>query len=200
MEEIAHQFEPPQQRAPRPGRSAAIARLVAVIVLSLLLLVGDSDTPPAALDVQALASTTLQILRPAQQDIVPTGDVLVCGTVQNLPRDTMLWTLISSGGFYWPQRPITRVGDSWVGQVRVGNSPQNFDVEMDVVVFAVDHAASDAFWAWIVNGHARADVYEPYVTVARPLPSGVHQLATVRVVSGRPGATTIADVSSICPT
>src|SRR4051812_41655880 len=72
------------------------------------------------------------------------GRVFVCGRSANLPASTMLWTVNQAEDFYWPQRLITRNAHLWVGEVQVGSSSTNFDLPMDIVVFAVDRNASDA--------------------------------------------------------
>jgi len=132
------------------------------------LVAGQSSTPVAAVEAR--------IVEPADGSNVP-GEVTAKGIARNIPPGQTVWTVVSNGTQFWPQRPVLRVANDWTCPVGFGGGAIGLDgKKFDLLIVTADAEANKAWLDWIAEGERTGNY--PGLNI---LPPGVTNLQKVTV-------------------
>lgn len=163
-----------RKRAPWMALIAAVAVLILAVAGVSYFVSPLPFWPPSLIAGQTAAEA--RIVEPADGSNVP-GEMTAKGTTRNLPSGQTLWTVVHIGGQYWPQKPVTRIGDSWTCLVGFGGGAREHDgKKFDLLVVLADSAANQRLLDWIAEGGRTGNF--PGLVV---LPQGVTPLNQVTV-------------------
>jgi hypothetical protein len=117
-----------------------------------------------------------RITSPADGSNVP-GEVTAQGSARNVPGGQTLWCVVHIGGLYWPQKPVTRIGDNWTCLAGFGGGAiEHNGKKFDLLLVMADGEANKAWVDWLTEGAKTGNF--PGMLV---LPSGVTPLDQVTV-------------------
>lgn len=150
-------------------------RLVSIVTLSLsLLLYVTACVPPTP------SSPSGKITEPANNAQVDTKDVIVSGTVKNIPSGSKVWLVVKivKVNRYFPQDNPADVmtSGSWTSQIIVGQDTDH-DLNAQIFLVAANADAQNAFNAYLVNARNKND----YAGLEE-IPDGAIGLDTISVV------------------
>jgi len=110
------------------------------------------------------------------EEAAPGAFIVVRGASNGVPRQTPMWTVVHTNGYFWPQTQVLRVGVRWNGFARIGDTAADRGKRLDVLAVLVDRQTDDEFRQWLRNGD-RNGRYPPLTA----LPAGAHIAARVAV-------------------
>lgn len=136
--------------------------------LARLLPRSASPVPPAGAYTVTMAAEA--------EEAAPGAFIVVRGASNGVPRQTPMWTVVHTNGYFSPQTQVLRVGVRWNGFARIGDTAADRGKRLDVLAVLVDRQTDDEFRQWLRNGD-RNGRYPPLTA----LPAGAHIAARVAV-------------------
>ena len=109
-------------------------------------------------------------------EVAPGSFISVRGTSSGIPRRALMWTVVHTNGYFWPQTQVFRFGERWTGYARIGDSPADSGKRLEVLAMLVDRQTDDDFRQWLRNGDR--NVRDPPVV---GLPPGAQIAARLKV-------------------
>src|SRR5207249_291112 len=122
--------------------SVLVAGVVGLIAVSLMVAVVSTRSVSDAVHIDAPS--------PPVEALVGT-DLEVRGTAPDVPivAEPELWTVVALPGYYWPQRPVERRGEQWVGHALIGAGPEDEGKTVQVLIVEARGSSAAAFRHWL---------------------------------------------------